>query len=228
MTTPDYLLLFDIDGTLLRTKGAGREATRLSMLEVFGTASTIATHHFGGKPDWYTLVELLSNHGYTRESIQPLLPQFEAAMGRNLSQTILVNGAQPCPGALELIHRLRVDSRYMLGIVTGNAQASGNVKLQAAGYDPIWFTVGAYGTESVDRNDLPRLALERARAHCACDIQPQRVIVVGDTLKDIESARALGAVAVAVTTGFEARHKLVAAKPDYLLDDLTGFMSILD
>ncbi len=82
------LLLFDIDGTLLRTKGAGRVSTKAAMLEVFGTASTIDTHHFGGKTDWFTLVQLLQNHGHTLESVGERLRLFEQSIGRHIEANI--------------------------------------------------------------------------------------------------------------------------------------------
>lgn len=222
------LILFDIDGTLLRTKGAGREATRRAMLEVFGTASRIDSHHFGGKTDWYTLVEQLTEHGYTPEQVGARMGDFEEAMGRHLSETIQTRGAKALPNALALVNQLRDDPRYMLGIVTGNTQASANVKLRSAGFDPAWFEVGAYGTESMDRNDLPRFAIERAVALRQKPFTPDAVIVIGDTLADIACARAVGAMAVAVCTGFEDRYLLIDAKPDHLLDDLTTFLDILD
>ncbi len=87
--------------------------------------------------------------------------------------------------------------------------------------------MGAYGSELMNRNDLPRLALERANALTQAAIAPQSVTVIGDTVDDIRCARALGAVAVAVTTGFTAREALVAARPDYLLDLLHGLLEIV-
>lgn len=228
MSRPERLILFDIDGTLLKTDGAGRRATRLALLEVFGTESTVDTHNFGGKPDWQTLYELLRDHGYTPESLGEYMPTFEQAMSKHMSMIIHEHMTTVCPGAMESVEALRDDDRYLIGIVTGNTAASAKVKLLAGGFDPLWFAVGAYGSESMNRNDLPPLALQRAIAHTRREIKPEEVVIIGDTVMDIESARALGAVAVAVTTGYTQREALVANNPDYLLDDLTTFTAILE
>jgi phosphoglycolate phosphatase-like HAD superfamily hydrolase len=116
-----------------------------------------------------------------------------------------------------------------LGLVTGNVSTTAPIKLRAAGFDPGWFSIGAYGSESVDRNHLSALALKRAAAHLQRPIAPERVMVIGDTVADIECARAVGATAVAVLTGYCPAADLVAAGPDYLLNDLTTFLDeVLD
>lgn len=223
MTDTTRLILFDIDGTLLLTGGAGREATQLAMQEVFGTASRVDGHHFGGKTDWQTLVELLEEHDYDEARIGEVMHHYEEAMGRYMAAVIGRYPARACTGALELVQRLRQQSDMLLGVVTGNVSTVAPVKLRASGFDPAWFPVGAYGNEAANRDHLPPLALARAVAHYARAIVPQQVIVVGDTPSDIACARALGAVAVAVATGLSPYEELAAAAPDYLLADLTTF-----
>ena len=112
----------------------------------------------------------------------------------------------------------------VLGIVTGNTSKTAPIKLRAVGFDPSWFVANAYGSESISRNVLPALAIDRARKITGYDFQPNEVIVIGDTVADIDCARAVGAVAVAVQTGFEEPHLLEQANPDYLLKDLTSFL----
>lgn len=220
------LILFDIDGTLLKTKGAGREATRLAMLEVFGTCAAVANHHFGGKTDWQTMVELLTPEGFTEEHIHETMPEYDRAVGR-ITGTIIPNfEVTPCPGAMETVLALRDRDDLLLGIVTGNSSQSAPCKLRAGGFDPAWFPVGAFGSEHRERNSLTPLALERATTHLGAP--PAAVIVIGDTAMDIECARAIDAIAVAVETGFSPREELAASNPDYLIPDLTYFPEILD
>jgi phosphoglycolate phosphatase-like HAD superfamily hydrolase len=216
------LILFDIDGTLLKTDGAGRVSTRAAMLEVFGVAGAIDAHNFGGKTDWQTLTELLSDHGHTRESIGAIMARYEQAIAEHLTRIIVNHDCAPCPGAMETALALRTNPAYTLGIVTGNVSSTAPIKLRSAGYDPAWFPIGAYGSESMDRNDLPALALQRAMAYTGATLTAEETIVIGDTPADIECARALGGVAVAVCTGFSSRESLIAAQPDFLLDDLTS------
>lgn len=219
----ERLILFDVDCTLLQARGAGREATRLAMQEVFGTTSRLDTHAFDGKTDWQTLVELLEEHDYDEVRIGDVMHHYEEAMGRHMAAVIGRYAVEACAGALELVARLRRQPDTMLGVVTGNVSTVAPVKLRAAGFDPDWFPVGAFGNEAANRDDLPPLALARAVAHYQRDIKPEQVIIVGDTAQDIACARALGAVAVAVATGPSPVDTLAAAQPDYLLVDLTTF-----
>lgn len=225
--TRKRLILYDIDGTLLTTQQAGRAATKAAMLEVFGTASTVDTCVFGGKTDWQVLVELLTDHGHTPQSIGEMMPAFEEAAARHLADVILTREARALPGALEAVQTTRHMPDTVIGLVTGNCQLTAPIKLHAAGFDAAWFAVGAYGSESMFRNDLPAMALKRAITHSKWEIAPQDVIVIGDTPADIECARALGAVAVAVKTGHATAESLIAAQPDFLLDDLTMLHQVM-
>lgn len=221
------LILFDIDGTLLKTKGAGRLTTRDAMIEVFGTASTIETHHFGGKTDWYTLTLLLAEHGHTQDSIGDKMPDFVAAMGKYMLNYIKEYPSYALPGALEAIDRLRQSPDVILGLVTGNAPTSARIKLEGAGFDWNWFKVGAFGSESVDRNDLPRFAFERVSKHSRVHISPRNCVIIGDTVMDVEAARANDMRIIGVRSGFEDQQALIAAKPDHLIDDLTQLFEVL-
>jgi phosphoglycolate phosphatase-like HAD superfamily hydrolase len=220
------LILFDIDGTLLHPRGSGRESTRRALLEVFGTTAGIETHNFGGKTDWQTLIELMSAHGYDSDQIGALMPQYMDAIRRHLSDIIADYPVEACPGALDLVADLRRRAAP-LGIITGNVATTAPIKLRAAGFDPDWFPVGAFGSESPDRNDLPALALARAVEHYQRAIHADQVIIVGDTPMDIACARAIGATAVAVGTGYCPAEELLAAQPDYFLEDLTQFGTVL-
>ena len=221
------LILFDIDGTLVITHGAGRTSTGLAMREIFGTDAGLDNHHFGGKTDWKTLTELLAERNYSHEEMLEFIPHYEEAIGRHLSQIIHTFPVAPCPGAMEAVSELRRRGTPTLGILTGNVSTTAPIKLSAAGYDPAWFPVGAYGSEAIERDDLPALAVERAERLLGQRITPEQVMVVGDTPADIACARALGAVAVAVQTGFSKPEELAAAKPDFLLDNLIGFFDTI-
>jgi len=198
-----------------------------TMLELLGFSTGIDNHEFGGKTDWLSLVELLSPHGYTYDDIARIIPEYDRAMGKHLERIIGDFDVRPCPGAPELVAQLRSQEDAILALVTGNVKSSAPIKLRAAGYDPDHFTVGAYGSEAMDRDALPPLALKRAIAFHQQDILPEQVIVIGDTPADVQCARALGAVAVAVRTGYARPGELEANRPDFLLDDLTQFAEVL-
>lgn len=218
------LVLFDIDGTLLRTKGAGREATRRAMLEVFGTESTVATHEFSGKTDWRTLVELLGPHGITYDDVHARIMTYHDAMTRSVIAVFEEKyEVSPCVGATELVDAFSRRDDVVMGIVTGNVKGAAEAKLSAAGFSPALFRVGAFGHEAFDRDHLPPLAIQRASDLVGHSFKPQDIWVIGDTPMDIQCARAVGAMAVAVGTGFSPPEELKASQPDYYLDDLTQF-----
>ncbi|MCE2488677.1 MAG: haloacid dehalogenase-like hydrolase [Anaerolineae bacterium] len=217
------LVLFDIDGTLLDGHGIGRAATRRAMLELFGTAGNLDTHSFAGKTDWGTLCEIL---GASEETIGRHMPAYEASIERHMRDLAAEFELFPLPGALETVQALHERPDFITGIVTGNTSVTTPIKLEGAGFDPAWFPVRACGNEAAHRNNLPPIALERACAHSGQAIAQQDVTVVGDTPADVACAQALGARAVAVTTGFSSREALQAARPDHLLDNIAGLLPL--
>lgn len=222
------LILFDIDGTLVWTRGAGRAATEHAMIEVFGSCGALAAYKFGGKTDWQTLVDLLHEAGVSYADIERRMPAYDEAMGRHLARVIGQYNVEACPGAVALVESLIDRDDIGIGLVTGNVSSTAPIKLQAGGFDPTWFAVGAYGSEAQHRDNLPALAVARAVEHFRYPFAPHEVIVVGDTPADISCARAINAVAVAVQTGFAQPDELVAAQADYLLTDLTEFGLVLN
>lgn len=218
------LLLFDIDGTLIQSKGASREAKALAMKEVFGTAATVRTHNFGGKTDWQILREVLSPMGISSDKIAQKMEQYEQVFARRMAEEIVKFDVVALPGVIDLLKALDKRSDVVVGLVTGNTSQTSPIKLRAAGIDPSLFVVGAYGSEADDRNELPRLALKRAIQLTKQAIRPEEVVIIGDTVKDVEAARAIGGLAVTVFTGYEERSALIASQPDYMLDDLTSFL----
>jgi len=221
------LILFDIDGTLLISNGASRDAKAQAMLEVFGTDGGVRTHPFGGKTDWQILREVLESAGFTHQAIGEKMPLYEQVFARQLQARIGNFAVQALPGAMALVNTLSQRHDMLVGLVTGNTSRTAPIKLRAAGFDPDLFVVGAFGSESDDRNQLPKLALERAGQHTGQAIAAQDTIVIGDTVADVDCARAVGAVAVTVFTGYEKRENLIAAQPDYLLEDLTHFLELV-
>lgn len=220
---PIRLILFDIDGTLVHTRGLGRAAMREAMLELFGDCGPIDTHQFGGKTDWQTLTELL---GCDDAHVVAHMPAFEASLERHIERLAGGFDVVACPFAIETVEALRQRDDIVLGLVTGNVSTSTPVKLRAAGFSPADFVIGAYGSEAFDGNHLPPLALKRASDYLGETITPDEVMVVGDTLADIECARALGAKVTAVATGFSPVDTLRAAQPDYFIHDLRTFLSL--
>jgi phosphoglycolate phosphatase len=225
---PRYdIILWDIDGTLLRGNGIGRAATAQALQATFGTTAGVENHRFGGKTDWYTLRELLTPLGWSHADIDAHLPAYSRAISEVMAALTGEFDVAALPHARELVAAYHQSNEVAQGIVTGNVAANVPIKLTAAGFDPSHFPFGAYGDEAFDRNDLPKLAWERAQAHLQRTVDPSRVLVVGDTLRDIEAARANGMPVCAVLTGFADPQALRDATPDYLLDDLATFEAVM-
>jgi phosphoglycolate phosphatase len=211
------LVLFDIDGTLLDVHGAGRRAFSTALRETFGIDDDLQHVRFAGATDRGVLQHLRARHGH------PLAdePAFFRAMERALSAALAHEPPRVYPGVRPCLSHLSSSMAVTLGLVTGNGGRCAHVKLERAGLDRTIFDVGGYGDEHDDRDVLARLAVQRATAARGHDFA--RVFLVGDTPSDVRAARAIGAVAVAVTTGHFDRAALADAGADVVVDDLATF-----
>lgn len=196
------LVLFDIDGTLLSTRGAAMRAFMRGMLEVYGTAGPIATHSFGGKTDPQIARELLRLAGFEDARIDEGMPGLWQVYLRELREEL----ARPehetivLPGVRELVQALLDRGDVLCGLVTGNIAGGAALKLTSAGLDGA-FRFGAYGSDSEYREELPPLAVRRARAHADFEFRGRDIVVIGDTPADMTCGQALGVHAFGVTTG---------------------------
>ncbi len=225
------LVLFDIDGTLLRSGGSGRGAMSLAAGERFGRPDMFDAVSFAGAVDSEITARALTSVGIppTPRRIGRLRATYTRRLRRGLSQRRGV----VCPGvpdALDAISRLS-----KLGLVTGNWPEGARIKLEAHGLaDFFRGCPGAFGDDAIARDDLLPVAIRRARRRWGAI---GRVLLVGDTPADVSCARsgavALGkdgpeVIAVAVKTGFASAEDLEAAAPDLLLSDLeTGLPELL-
>lgn len=223
-----YLILFDIDGTLLHSGGCGRAATRLAIQDVFGTVGILDKISFAGKTDWQIVLESLQPTGITAEQVRTALDAYNQAVARHLSQIIDRFPVRACVGALELVAALSSNSQAVVGLVTGNMIGLVPIKLQAAGYDPDTFKIGAFGSEGWTRTMLPPLAVDRARTYTGQEFSPRRIVIVGDTPGDIICAESIGARTMAVATGPFDMDELRTYHPDHLFETLADTASVLD
>lgn len=223
----ERLILFDIDGTLLISRGIGREAKRRAMQERFGAVGDLDSHVFGGKTDWRILADLLAPFGKSLDDIGREMDVYERVMARHMRAIRHDYQADALPHAMELVQTLRHRRDVIVGLVTGNTSKTAAIKLEMAGYDPDWFVIGAFGNESAAREQLTRLALARAQEYAGRVFAGRDAVVIGDTLADIRAARAINAIAVAVCTGYVPRDQLIGGEPDFLLADLSGFVDVV-
>ncbi|HQA68515.1 MAG TPA: haloacid dehalogenase-like hydrolase [Aggregatilineales bacterium] len=224
-----YLVLFDIDGTLLWPDRAGRDSMRAALERVYGTAGPIDSFPFAGRTDSAIVRDLMAAAGIAEDIVQARFDELAATLEDEM-HTRLADGRhniRACPGALALVEALDARDDVLLGLLTGNLEPTARIKLAAAGYDPDMFRVGAFGGESPVRADLVPLAVERARALTGVDFRGKQIVVIGDTPEDVRCGEALGVQTVAVLTGWNTREELEAASPDVIFDDLTDTGAVI-
>jgi phosphoglycolate phosphatase len=213
------LVLWDVDGTLLSARGAGRRALGRALERVYGTAGLIDGYDFRGKTDPRLVLDLMGAAGLADAAIRAGFDECFELYARGLAAEIGDgSGVKLLPGVAELVRRLHTTPGIMQGLLTGNIEEGARIKLEPTGLHPF-FRTGAYGSDHADRRQLPSLAARRAEALVGHRFAPGDVLVIGDTPLDVECARAFGAVAVSVATGFHPREELAALRPDLLFDD---------
>jgi phosphoglycolate phosphatase-like HAD superfamily hydrolase len=221
------LLLFDIDGTLIRSNRAGRAAVVFALERLFGTAGPIDGYDMAGKTDPIIIHDLLSAAGFGPADIEARLADIYELMAEGGRQLFAERGVTPCPGVIDLLEALAGHADIVLGLLTGNVAQTAPLKLAAAGIEPSLFRAGAYGSDASDRNVLPALAMERASALTGYRFAGFNTTVIGDTPADIACARAGGATAVAVASGRHTTAMLAEHRPDYVLPDLCDTTKVL-
>jgi phosphoglycolate phosphatase-like HAD superfamily hydrolase len=221
------LLLFDIDGTLIKGDQAGRLAMGAALEYVFGTRGSLDTYSMGGKTDLGIVSDVLIEAGLNQEEIDSKIAYFYKVMAEFAHEIYPTRAIDACPGVQSLLVQLRDRDGVLLGLLTGNAQTTAPLKLAAAGIDPDQFVVAAFGSDNVDRNNLPAIALHRANAMMEEIITGENVAIIGDTPADVACARAGGATAIAVASGWHTADTLLQYQPDYLFADLSDTAAVL-
>jgi len=221
------LFLFDIDGTLVTAAGAGRIALGRALAATYGTAGALEAYDFRGKTDPRIVRDLMRGAGVDEATLEARLPACFAAYVAELD-AIIGDGARVkiMPGVAEVVRRLAARDDALVGLLTGNVEGGARVKLRPTGLWPL-FRVGAFGSDDLDRRRLPAIACERAHRLVGHRFAFAQVTIIGDTPLDVDCARACGAVAVAVATGFHPPEDLTACAPDLFFPDFSDVPAAL-
>lgn len=218
------LLLFDIDGTLITSGGAGEAALKDAMLSRFGVQEDLDGIILAGATDLRIARELLEKHGIpvSPGNVSALI---DAYIG-HLSERIGRHDGRLLPGIIPLLNILSEREDAVLALLTGNVSRGAEIKLTHYG---VWdfFEFGAFADDHHDRNELGKFARERARERHGEEFPPSRIYVIGDTPKDIECGRAIGACTVAIATGHYSPAELKAHRPDFLFEDLSDSVRVV-
>ncbi len=224
------LVLFDIDGTLLWSDGAGRRAMENALLRVFGTTGDTA-YRYDGKTDRQIAREQMREAGFTDATItsrlDDLLNEYVHGLDAELSRDG-IPGARLCDGIPTLLDTLRGHAGVTLGLLTGNIERGARRKLDAVGVDFTQFRANAFGCDHEERPQLPAVAQRRARDLLGLDVAGDRIVIIGDTPADIHCGRALGVRALGVATGRYSTDELSAHEPAAVFANLTDTQAVVD
>lgn len=224
----EKLVLFDIDETMIHSDGVGRRALGRALNEVFGTQRVISGIKFSGKTDPQIISEVLNQNRIDVPDISVKLESaFEIYTGYLQEEIDRAEEFSLHTGVSEILARLNSHHKAFLGLLTGNIEEGARIKLNRFDLNH-YFPIGAFGSDSADRNDLPEIARSKAEAKFNMNFSPRNLIVIGDSVNDIVCARKAGAVSIVVNTGKTPRSDLVANNPDYLFETLADTDSLMN
>ena len=216
LAKPPLVWLFDIDGTLLLTQGAGRDALSLALRDQFRVDDDLSSISFGGRTDLLILADICARHGLMFHDGE--LARFWERVAFHMRVLMDPPRGSLLPGVPALLDAVSAEPTWVRALLTGNVSEMARIKLSSFGvYER--FAWGAFGEEAADRAALAQLAVRRAAERHG--VASERCIVVGDTEHDIACARAAGAKVVAVATGGRTPEQLAEHGPDLVLRDLT-------
>ncbi len=214
------VVLFDIDGTLVQTGRAGVKAFAKVFSTEFGAHDGTERMQFAGRTDVSLVREFFRIH-----DIEPSTANFDRFFDRYafwLDHLIRDSAGAPCRGILDFLDGLQaLPNPPLLGLLTGNIRLGAEIKLR---HFDLWetFVTGGFADDHEDRNEIAAAAFRRARRLLGDNLLPHEVVVVGDTPRDIECGRSIGARVLAVATGGATLEELTLHKPDWAVPDLTA------
>lgn len=223
------VVLFDIDGTILLSHGAGRVAMEQALTEQFGTPGP-DSYRYDGKTDKLIVRETMRLAGFTDAVIdarmERTLERYLDGLHRALADE--ARRAYALPGVHALIDEVERADDLVLGLLTGNVVVGARAKLAAVDLAFERFVVGAFGSDHEERPQLPPIAQERASALLGYEVPGERLVIIGDTPADVHCGRGVGARAIAVATGGYSVDDLSAHDPAATFRDLTDTARVLE
>jgi len=213
------LLLFDIDGTLIHSGGAGIYALKNALAERHGIRDNLEDIEIAGMTDSGIVLSILNKHkiSATNENVTAFLDSYVHFLSLELPR----RKGSLLPGVLELLNKLKARKNIVLGLLTGNVSRGAQLKL---GHYGVWhfFEFGAFADDHHDRNQLGSFAQARAKEKHGREFSAGEIDIIGDTPRDIACGKALGARTIAVSTGTWSREELAKHHPDFLIDDFSN------
>ncbi len=215
------LVLFDIDGTLVRVRGISRQSLIDALREVFGTEGTAATHNFAGKLDSVIIKEVMRATGLNDNDIQKGFEEAKRRYIQNFKEHARREHIEVMAGIYELVEKLARQESVVLALLTGNFEESGRHKLALPELND-YFAFGAFADDADTRNALPAVAVQRAFERTGICFTGKDVVIIGDTEHDVNCAKVLHSKCIAVATGHYTVSQLQAFNPDYTFENFAN------
>ena len=221
------LVLFDIDGTLLRSRGIGIRSMEEALEELHGVPVNARSVDVSGRLDPHVFKEICEHHDLPSHA-DALQAFREAYVARMACAFEMDTWSNAMPGAIDLVRIVHDHPEITSAVMTGNIEPTSWMKLEDAGFDRTWFEFGVFGDEGETRRDLPVVARARHQDRSGLLVDPRQTIVIGDTPKDVDCAHHSGCIAIAVATGQIPIADLHASGADLVLESLEQTDTILD
>lgn len=223
------LILFDIDGTLFRGRGTGRLAFTRAAAKLFGPEVVDPAIDYSGRLDPWIMGKVLETNGIA------MTPELGARFREECHvqlRDVLTSGeftVEALPGTHRLVERLATQTELTLGLLTGNWEPNGWLKIESVGFERTPFVVNAWGDDGPTRNDLVPVAHQRYRTVRAdLDALPSNTLIIGDTIHDVRCAKAHDCLSLAVLTGGHSAEQITPESPDRLVEDLSNTDDLVD
>lgn len=222
------LVLFDIDETLISSDGAGRRAIGKALANIFDCDLSKIKVSMSGKTDPQILTEILSAGSISKEEIEDRMDEIlEIYISLLQEQINASNHYKIHVGIPEILEILNGDSNTCLGLLTGNIETGARMKLNRFDLNR-YFPIGAYGSDSGNRMDLPEIATNRGIEFYEMEFSADQVVIIGDSIYDVRCAKGFGAKSIAVNTGVTKKQMLEDENPDHLFEDLSHTKKVLE
>ncbi len=224
------LILFDIDGTILNFKhGIAKRLFTEMLSELFGRdVPDEAIPEFLGMTDLQIIRQIAHNIGLSYKNILDKIPIIWQRIYSSFEENAIPENVKILPGVIKLIQILHKRQDIQLGLITGNFHENAYLKLRTHSLD-VFFPIGAFGSDSDDRNSLPPIAIQRANQYLKRKVfTSQNTLIIGDTPRDIDCAKAHNIKVLCVATGSISYEELLELNPDYVVEDLSDTNAIIE
>ncbi len=221
------LVLFDIDGTLITDGGAARSAYRAALARVYGYEGDLTRYDFSGRTDPQIASMVLRDFGLSGDDIYSHIDELWDSYLAGLAENATADRVRELPGIRELLDALAAHDDILLGLLTGNIERGARIKLAAPDLNR-YFSFGAFGSDSADREALPPIAVERASRLDGHRFAGRDVVIIGDSIYDVRCGVPHDATTIAIASGKTSAERLRAENPHHFFDSAEELGAILN